>query len=85
MLYAFTHRVDAGVVGLHGVIHHDATLTVQACRLCQRNIRAYADGHHHQCAVDAAAIGKLDAGDVILAEDFGGLGLHQEFHAALFQ
>ena len=55
MLHAFADRVDARVVGLHGVVDHDAALAIQAGLLGQRDVRADADRHHHQVGGESRA------------------------------
>ena len=85
MLHAFADRVDARVVGLHGVVDDDAALAVQACLARQLDVRADADRHHDQVGRNLRAVLEAHAGHAVLAEDRLGLRGHHEHHAALFQ
>ena len=42
MLHTFTYRINLGIKSLHGIVDHDAALTMQASPFCQGEIRAYA-------------------------------------------
>ena len=85
VLHAFSDRIDAPVIGLHGVGDDDAALAMDAGLPGQFEVRPDADRHDHQIGRKLRAVGKAHAGDVILAEDRLGLRRHLEHHAALFQ
>jgi hypothetical protein len=63
MADALAHRVDARVVGLHGVVHHQAALAMQAGGFRQIRVGADAHGHDHQVGGDFLAILEPDRSD----------------------
>ena len=48
VLHAFADRVDARVVGLHGVVDDDAAIAIKAGRFGELDVGPDADRHHHQ-------------------------------------
>ena len=65
MLDALAHRVDAGVIGEHGVVHHDAALAVEPGLLGQGHVGADAHGHDHQVRRDLGTVGEAHPGDPV--------------------
>nr|GEU28124.1 hypothetical protein [Tanacetum cinerariifolium] len=85
MLHALAHGVDARIVRLQRIVHHDGAVAVQAGRLGQRDIGTHAGRHHHQVGRDGAAVLEAHAGHALDARDVGRMGVHQEGEAPVFQ
>ena len=85
VLYTFAHGVDARVVGLHGIVDHDAALAMDVALLCQRDVRPYAHGHDHQVGGDLASVRKHHTLHPVLADDLLSRCTQQKFDTALFQ
>ncbi len=77
---AFADGVDARVIGLQGVVHHDAAAAVQAGGLGQRRVGPDARGHHDQVGRNAVAVLEPHRADAarFAAHQFGGLLLQHE-------
>ena len=63
MLHALAHRVDARVVGEHGVIDQHAAFAAQARELRKGDVRPYPGRHDHELGRQLAAVGEAHAGD----------------------
>ena len=85
VLHAFADRVDAAVIGLHGVGDDDAALAIEPGLPGELETGLDADRHDDDACRQFGAVLETYAGDVILAEDRLGLRRHLEHHAALFQ
>ena len=84
---AFANGVDLRVVGLQRVVHHDATVAVDAGGFSQRRVRADAGGHHHQLGRDLHAVLEADGGNAagFAGDQRFGLLFEQEGQAAVFE
>jgi len=59
---AFAHGVDSWVIGLQGVVDHNAPVAVNAGAFRQRGVGANAGGHHDQIGRNLQAVFKTDGG-----------------------
>ncbi len=83
MLHALAHGVHARVVGLHGVVHHDAALAMQARLFGEFDIRPDTDRHHDQVGGQLATVVENHTLRTVLADNLLRLALHDELDAAL--
>src|SRR5574343_389350 len=87
MADALADSVNLRIVGLHGVVHHDAAVAVDAGLLGQRIVRANAGSHHDEVGRNLQAVLEADCGDTAgftLDQRFG-LGFEQELEALVFE
>src|SRR5690606_5551122 len=84
---AFAHRVHPRVVGLQGVVDHDAAVAVDAGGLGQGGVGTDARGHDHQVGGDLPAVGEAHRGHFasLVADDLRGRGVEPEVQPALAQ
>ena len=87
MVYTLADGVDAGIVSLQGIVDHDAARAVQASGFREGGVWSNANGHHHQCGRQYAAIRELHAGHLLIfiTQNGCGTGTHDERDAALLQ
>jgi len=85
MLHALADCVHLRIIGLHGIVDDDTTLTIDTRLLGQFDVRPDANGHHHQIGRDFQAILETHGADPLFAEHGGGIGTHQKTQAAFFQ
>ena len=85
MLHALADRVDARVVGLHGVVDHDPALAVNAGCLDEADVGTDADRHHHQIGGNFQTVLEAHAPNPLLAENGDGLRAQQKPQAAFLQ
>ena len=71
MLHAFADRIDAAVIGLHGVGDDDAALAMQSRLFGEFEIGPDTDGHHHEIGRQLRTIAKAHAGNAIFAGYLG--------------
>ena len=87
MADALADGVHLRIVGLHGVVHHDAAVAVDAGFFGQRVVRADTGGHHDEVGRNLHAALEADSGDAAgfaLDQRFG-LGFEQELEALVLQ
>ncbi len=85
MLYTLADRVDLRIKGLHGIVDHYATLTINARLLGQFNIGADTHSHYHQVGFDLGTVSELHTSDAFIPKDHFRLRLHQKLQTFLLK
>ena len=69
VLHAFADRIDAAVIGLHGVGDDDAALAIEPRLLGELETGPDADRHHDEVGRELRAVLEAHAGDAVFAQD----------------
>ena len=78
MADTLAHGIDTRVIGLQGVVDHDATVAMEASGFGKLGVGADANGHHHQVGGDFRAVLESHGLDTLFTDYFLGLLLQQK-------